>query len=437
MSESTEKQTAPAGANRRMARFGLVALALFHLFALYQATLARPCPIPEWRKGPLVYDASPYSSMNAHRVFWPAAALVLDVYVFLALAWKRLPARVAGGRTAAALVPTAILAVSLGVGEAATRAFIRQFMFLQCRPHPDLLWFNRPNLRNHVDATDAVPKSTNSRGFRGREEVSAEKPAGEFRIFLVGDSSTFGLGVPDNATYGHVLEGELHRLTGRPVRVINSGCPGHTSLEGLVLLKDPGLALKPDLIVWAFNNDPCLDVLPEKARFPDSPLARALDRLLYRSDLYILFHQVARDVFRGWNPDKYRQSFRREDKGWVRRIPFEDYRDDLRQFVELARGAGSGILFLRMPLNRPICEKTPIYLTSFDDKYRNYLAEYCATNNLPFLDLESQFLAQYDPALFLPGHLFHPSIPGHRIVGEKAAEYIVARQLISPGRQSR
>lgn len=434
MSDNSGNPVTPASTGRRMARFGLIALALFHLFVLYQATLARPCPVPEWRKGPLVTDASPYSSMNAHRVFWPAAALMLDVYVLLALGWKRLSARRPGGQAISALVPVLFFAASLGLGEAATRAFIHRFMFLQSRPHPDLLWFNRPNLRNHVDVTDTVPKSTNSRGFRGRDEISTEKPAGEFRIFLVGDSSTFGLGVPDDATYGHVLEGELRRLTGRQVRVINSGCPGHTSLEGLALLKDPGLALKPDLVVWAFNNDPCLDVLPEKARFAASPLARALDRLLFRSDLYVLFRQVVRDTFRGWNPEKYRESFRREDKGWVRRIPFDDYKEDLRQFVELSHGAGGKILFLRMPLNRPICEKMPIYLTSFDDGYRNYLAEYCATNGLPFLDLESRFLSPYDPSLFLPGHLFHPSIPGHRIVGEKAADYIVARQLITPAR---
>jgi lysophospholipase L1-like esterase len=282
-----------------------------------------------------------------------------------------------------------------------------------------------------VDVTDTIPKSTDSRGFRGRDEIPIEKPAGEIRIFLVGDSSTFGLGVPDDATFGHVMEAALRKSTGRPVRVINSGCPGHTSLEGLLLLQNPGIALHPDLVVWAFNNDPCLDVLPEKARYAGGPFLRALDRVLYRSDLYLLFHQVAKVALRGWDAEEYRQTFRREDKGWVKRIPFDDYKDYLRQFADTAARNGSRILFLRMPLNRPMCEKTPIFYTSFDDAYRNYLAEYCKSGNIPYLDLESRFLAQYDPSLFLPGHLFHPGVQGHRIVGERIAEHIVSEGLLT------
>ena len=71
-------------------------LALFHLFVCYQAALAKPSPIPEWRKGPLVNDVSPYSSMNAHRIFWPAAAVRLGRRV--------LPA---GGEAKADTKPTA------------------------------------------------------------------------------------------------------------------------------------------------------------------------------------------------------------------------------------------------------------------------------------------------------------------------------------------
>ncbi len=64
----------------------------------------------------------------------------------------------------------------------------------------------------------------NSHGFRGKE-FSEKKEPGSFRILAVGDSVTFGFGVPEAQGFPSLLEAEL-QAPHREVEVINMGLPG-------------------------------------------------------------------------------------------------------------------------------------------------------------------------------------------------------------------
>jgi lysophospholipase L1-like esterase len=99
---------------------------------------------------------------------------------------------------------------------------------------------------------------TNRHGFRGRE-YAARKPAGVFRVVIVGDSVTMGSGVEEDEAYPALLEPALNaEAAGKAARyeVLNLGVPGAhlgfvvTRLEGL------GLRFDPDLIVygWTVND---------------------------------------------------------------------------------------------------------------------------------------------------------------------------------------
>ena len=416
---------------RTVAAAALAALLALHVFAVSRPFLHTPAEVTEWRKGPLVKDHSPYASANSARIFWPVAVGMVDAYLLLLLLWRRVLRRRAGTRppVEAAVATLALLIVLIG-GELTARGLIRQFWYLQYRPDPELYWYNRPNLREHTDATDTAQRTTNSHGFRMDREVSRAKGADEVRVFVVGDSSTFGLGVDDGQTYSAVLERELAQRLGRPVTVINSGCPGHTSYQGMVLLTRYGLDLRPDLVIWAYNNDPCLDTMVETDRVSTNPAQLALQRVLYRSDLYLLFRRVLVDGVYGVRTARFAQRYPSEPSDWVHRIPFEDFRGYLQQFADVAHGAGAEILYVRMPLNRPMCDVEPIYLTSFDDDYRDYLTAFCATTDQHCVDFEHPWLQAYDRDLFLPGHLFHPSASGHEVIGRELARVVVAKGLV-------
>jgi len=414
----------------------LALLAAFNVYALTRPFYHEPSEVTDWRKGPLVKHYSPYATYNAAKIVWPVMAVMLDGYILLLTLWSwKLRSRVSG-RWRSLANPLAALLALLGVmilGEAISGTIIHKYFFLQYHPDPELYWYNRPNLRDHTDVTDEARRSTNSLGFRISGEVPERKAAGEYRIFIIGDSSTFGLGINDHEAYAMVLERTLHKLTGRPIRVINSACPGHTSFQGMRLFMRYGRHMKPDLLLRAYNNDSCLDMVKEKDRVAKNPGVVSLQRLLYKSDLYLLARRVVLDAVYSLRLEHYRKLYSNDKKDWVRRIPFDDYQGVLQEFNELTRAMGIHFINLRMPLNHPMCEKMPIYYTSFSNKYRDYLGEFSKAKGVPYINFESQFgdLGN-SPELFLPGHLFHPSVKGHRLIGERLARFIVEQGLMKP-----
>ncbi len=75
-------------------------------------------------------------------------------------------------------------------------------------------------------------------------------------ILSVGDSLTFGLGVPADKTWPALLEAKL-KTDGHPgVKVINAGSSGATTAFGVSTLKFHLKRGKPDLIIYALGaND--------------------------------------------------------------------------------------------------------------------------------------------------------------------------------------
>lgn len=97
--------------------------------------------------------------------------------------------------------------------------------------------------------------TTNSIGYRG-EEIPVEKPEGELRILMTGDSFTFGAFVNNSETLPAQLEKKLRAKCGtNSIRVINAGLSGGTIIGQAEIIKR-GLILEPDLVVLVFyEND--------------------------------------------------------------------------------------------------------------------------------------------------------------------------------------
>jgi lysophospholipase L1-like esterase len=94
--------------------------------------------------------------------------------------------------------------------------------------------------------------TVNSLGFRG-PEVALPKPPGRFRVVLLGDSVTVGLGVADQETFAAQLAPELkRRLAGRDVDVVNLAVSGYNTAQEVALLKRNLERLEPDLVLVGF-----------------------------------------------------------------------------------------------------------------------------------------------------------------------------------------
>lgn len=121
----------------------------------------------------------------------------------------------------------------------------------------------------------------NSLGFRDREHAVA-KPAGTFRIAIVGDSVAHGQGVAPDEALGRVLEREL-AARGKPVEVMVFATTGYSTGQERALL-DIAYRFGPDLVLWTyvFNDpaDPLLDnANGELGVYWHSPRSYVLDYL--------------------------------------------------------------------------------------------------------------------------------------------------------------
>jgi hypothetical protein len=110
--------------------------------------------------------------------------------------------------------------------------------------HPTLGWALRPNTsRTSVRTGYKIDYQINSAGWRD-SETTFERQDGVLRIVLVGDSRTFGFGVPIDKHFSKLIEGYLPN-----VEVINLGVGGYGVNQELITLKEYGLDYEPDLVV--------------------------------------------------------------------------------------------------------------------------------------------------------------------------------------------
>jgi lysophospholipase L1-like esterase len=111
----------------------------------------------------------------------------------------------------------------------------------------------------------------NSLGFR-EKEFAIPKPAGTYRIMVLGDSLTWGAGLAAEQRYTDLLEDYLaNRFPKRSIEVLNFGLSAAPTTQERDILRKYRESVQPDLIVIGFClNDPQpkdQDHSPEKEAF--------------------------------------------------------------------------------------------------------------------------------------------------------------------------
>jgi len=96
----------------------------------------------------------------------------------------------------------------------------------------------------------SFPVRQNSHGLRG-PELDTQKQVGKVRVLVLGDSQTWGLGVPEQERYSDVLQSILNEH-GMNAEVLNFGVPGYGTDQELMLFKTLGKAYHPDLVILGF-----------------------------------------------------------------------------------------------------------------------------------------------------------------------------------------
>ncbi|MBS1938726.1 MAG: hypothetical protein JSS84_13045 [Bacteroidetes bacterium] len=105
-----------------------------------------------------------------------------------------------------------------------------------------------------------VRLSINRQGFRRTSDLAIPKPAGTYRIFLMGASAAHGISSANPFPVGHVRDNEtidahLEKLLGprfpdRKVEVVNAAVTGYKVYQHTIYLLSEILRLEPDMIVF-------------------------------------------------------------------------------------------------------------------------------------------------------------------------------------------
>jgi lysophospholipase L1-like esterase len=141
-----------------------------------------------------------------------------------------------------------------------------QYIFY--RFDPVLGWSNLPGAKGQFSRLEySYPVAINSQGLWDREVEP--KREGEFRVAVIGDSFTWGVGTPYGQRFTEVIEDLNPRIN-----VLNFGVAGFAPIQYLLELGQV-LALKPDHVVVAFclGNDISDNVLSNPYVHP-KPVAK-------------------------------------------------------------------------------------------------------------------------------------------------------------------
>ncbi len=308
---------------------------------------------------------------------------------------------------------------------------------------PRIRFENRPGAvqtLRYVDRAGEVREETvsvNAQGTRG-EEVSFEKPEGTLRVVALGDSQTFGAGIPANGTWPAVVEESLRKSTGEPrVEVMNCSVAGYDAEQSAAALETRWIGFDPDLVLLGyFVNDP-----PVHAGQPSSgtspigrrllaavtPGSRSLVSSLRRSSALL---DVLSDAL-------YRNLRGRE---WVLQADF------LHSDASPSWAATKAILVAERDLCRAHGAAFGVVLLPFLVRWGDGLvssvayhrvAAFCASAGIAAYDPEPLFAGRELTPLLVHEKDFHSGAEAHRMEGEAVAAWVLRQGLLGKKRLSR
>lgn len=178
----------------------------------------------------------------------------------------------------------------------------------------DRLKILRPSHRGIFRGVETtLAYQTNSCGMRDREHA-LEKPAGSFRVLVLGDSFMEALQVRYEQSFPRILESNLNEQAIQPVEVINAAVSGWGTDDQLTFVRRVGAQWKPDLVLVGLTlaND-VNDNLNERFHLlvNDKLQARPVSQLsslqygLWQAKAYLASHSHLYQILRlGWHYKK-------------------------------------------------------------------------------------------------------------------------------------
>lgn len=274
-------------------------------------------------------------------------------------------------------------------------------------------------------------------GFREREFTDLPLP-GVFRIAAVGDSFTFGLGLPAEEGWTRGLEERLGATGGRAFEVLNFGVPGYNACQEDRLVERAVLGFRPHLVLAQtfFNDGDRVRWNPPIAGhcLPDARLGERLVEWIEhgpRTGLAVVRGlRALRDRPRPGAPQGQPTGpmaylFRHEGIHW------RGYAASMGRLVARSRAAGAavGVVLFPSPGAPTPHGGTPWICAA--------VASLCAELGVPFLDLHGALDPRHDARFRLSEGDFHLNAEGNARAAAAIAGFLGEQGLAPQGEGSR
>ncbi len=323
------------------------------------------------------------------------------------------------------------------------------------------------------DVTGGNSIVLNERGLR-EADFPVAKPAGQVRVLCLGNSTTFGTGVAQDATYAKQLEALLNDQAGDDrYFVINAGGQGNAVSEAIEFCRREGLSYHPDAVVFGYS--PSLQAvtrqegakevpktaprqgLAQRAKRAVARLMLTVHRNLHRSYLYAwLDHNVRKRFYQlGILQDRLDRG-----SGAVFAYAFDapgvdveevEYsysvtRDEIDVLHQILEAKGIPLVVLLIPSRFEISasrtdnlRRFPLHRVRIDPLDR--VQGYCTALGVPVVDLRpplrtlrrAMFEGQspWDD-LYTIGDYTHLDRQGHQVAAQQLRDLLVGHGLIPP-----
>ena len=253
-------------------------------------------------------------------------------------------------------------------------------------------------------------KEVNRSGYRDPDRVLF-KPEGVRRVLFLGDSVTFGLGVPSASTFVR----EVERLLGPPYEALNLSVSGINLEREFKELSSRGLLYEPDAVVWVFfPND--IDGIGWDPGY--SGIHPSLDNL-YQNWLFYSYLQMRYNLLLG--ALGLRTSYAEGVRAAYQGQGYERFAEDMALLREWCLRNHKQLYIVLFPFIEDL-EDYPLSAA------HRRVAETAQQLGIPCLDLVATFAGHSTRKLQLNPHFdHHPNALANRLAAEAITEFLRPR----------
>jgi len=285
-----------------------------------------------------------------------------------------------------------------------------------------LFWRLRPDQTIKSKFFQGKTYHINSLGIRGPEVLPK---SGKLRIVALGNSCTFGWGIPYDETYAARLQALIDGDPDLPeVEVIDCGIPGYSSFQGRRWLASDVYKLEPDMVLSMFGwNDQWAasdNISDENQEFPPQWILD-IQNFVSRLRLYGLLRRLILSSTESSLEEKL-------DKVHpVYRVGLEEFYNNLEVIIHFSTNSGAIPVILTSPIPSlenyyPAGSKSNMHRVH--EQY-NYQARLAAENGRAILiDVAAKFNEYddlFDDAAIDPIHF---NARGHEVAAETIYDYL-------------